>query len=60
MGTRINIMGRDKTPRCSCGKPLPCPDHSGDDGDTADVYNPHIGENASEYKNETVDRHNQN
>lgn len=42
MGTRINIVGKDNTPRCHCGRPLPCSKHTGSDGDTGDYYNPDI------------------
>lgn len=28
----------DETPRCHCGNPLPCPKHTGDDGDEQDIY----------------------
>jgi len=42
MGTRINVAksSEDPTKKCHCGKSLPCPDHTGDDGDTAEVHNP--------------------
>lgn len=50
MGTRIT---------CHCGNPLPCPKHTGDDGDTADVYNPDIDEHDPGH-GEKHDRHEKN
>ena len=47
MGTRIT---------CQCGNPLPCPKHTGDDGDTADRYNPDINED-NPGTDEEYDRH---
>jgi len=42
MGTRINVAKPSNDPEkfCHCGKRLPCSDHTGTDGDTADEYNP--------------------
>ena len=39
MGTRINVK-KPEPDKCWCGKPLPCPDHTGTDGDTMDDYVP--------------------
>lgn len=47
--------------KCKCGNPLPCSKHTGDDGDTADVYNPDINDDdPTDAKNERMHRHEKN
>lgn len=46
--------------KCHCGEPLPCRKHSGDDGDTADYYNPDINEDNPRADTERMNRHEKN
>lgn len=45
--------------KCKCGKPLPCPTHTGDDGDTSDYYNPDI-DHTDPGEDEKMPRHERN